>query len=488
MFGYRTILTEAPRPAVIRSHPWAPWLAVGVVCFGAFMGQLDASIVTLTFRPMEREFAAPLAAVQWVSLAYLLVLVALLTPAGRIADAIGRKLVYGYGFAVFTVGSAACAFAPSLGVLVAFRVLQAAGAAMLQANSVGLVTTSAPPGRLRLGLSIQAAAQAIGRGHGPTLGGLLTPTGGWRAVYWINVPVGCLAIVAGRYLLPRTRERSQAASFDWPGAALLGTASVTLLVALSVVGGLPAPDWLGALMAATAAAATVAFAIRQRHAPHPLIPHELVRSARITLGLAGALLGYLVLFGPLVLVPQLLAGHGGVVRTGLILSALPAGFGVAALTAEAVLPPGLRNRTRGSIGAAACAAAMVMLIFMSSSAVGIVLLLGLAGLSLGILVPANNALIMRTGAASSAGTLGGLVNMARGIGTTLGIALVTLALHTGGSAGPARHPDGTLAFAMLAAAAACAAVIALTIRPLPDAPGGKAAGDPAAPEATGAFS
>src|SRR5215472_18905247 len=488
MFGYRTILTEAPRPAVIRGHPWAPWLAVGVVCFGAFMGQLDASIVTLTFRPMQREFAAPLAAVQWVSLAYLLVLVALLTPAGRIADAIGRKLVYGYGFAVFTAGSAACAVAPSLGVLVACRVLQAVGAAMLQANSVGLVATSAPAGRMRLGLSIQAAAQAIGLGLGPTLGGLLTQTAGWRAVYWINVPVGCLAIVAGRYLLPRTAERCQSAIFDWPGAALLGAFSATLLVALSVVGGLPAPGWLGGLMAGIAVAAAGAFAVRQVHARHPLIPHEIVRSARITLGLAGALLGYLVLFGPLVLVPQLLAGHGSVMRTGLILSALPAGFGVAALTAEAVLPRGLRNRTRGSIGAAACAAVMVMLSFMSSSMVGIVLLLGLAGLTLGVFVPANNALIMRTGAASSAGTLGGLVNMARGIGTTLGIALVTLALHLGGSAGPGRRPDGMLAFAMLAAAAACAAVIALTIRPLPRAPGGTAPGDPAQPEASGAFS
>jgi MFS family permease len=486
MFGYRTILVEAPRPAVIRSHPWAPWLAVAVVCFGAFMGQLDASIVTLTFRPMERDFTAPLAAVQWVSLAYLLVLVALLTPAGRIADAVGRKLVYGYGFAVFTVGSAACAFAPSLGVLVACRVLQAVGAAMLQANSVGLVTTSAPPGRMRLGLSIQAAAQAIGLGLGPTLGGLLTETAGWRAVYWINVPVGCLAMIAGRYLLPRTKERSHGTSFDVPGAVLLGAASVALLVALSVVGGLPAPGWLGAAMGTTALVAAGGFAVRQHGAANPLIPHELVRSSRITLGLAGALLGYLVLFGPLVLVPQLLAGHGSVLRTGLMLSALPAGFGVAALTAEAVFPPGLRNRTRGSIGAAACAAVMVMLIFMSSSSIGIVLLLGLAGLSLGIFVPANNALIMRTGTASSAGTLGGLVNMARGIGTTLGIALVTLALHIGGS-GTGRHPDGTLAFAVLAAAAACAAVIALTIRPLPTPPGGQAARDQAAPGATSAF-
>ncbi len=470
MFGYRSILTEAPRPEAIRSHPRAPWLAVGVVCFGAFMGQLDASIVTLTFRPMERGFGDPLAAVQWVSLAYLLVLVALVTPAGRIADAAGRKLIYLYGFVVFTVGSAACGLAPTLAVLVICRVLQAIGAAMLQANSVALVTTSVPAARIRLALSIQAAAQAVGLGLGPTLGGLLTQSAGWRAVYWVNVPVGCLAIVAGRYLLPRTRRAGGAeaglppglSGFDWRGAGLLGLATSALLVALSVAGGLPAPGWFAPVMAAVAVVAATAFWRRQLRATFPLIPRSLLRSGRLALGLAGAFLGYLTLFGPLVLVPQLLQGHGNVVRTGLILSALPVGFGVAALTAELVFPAGLPNRTRGAIGAAGCSLALVMLIFMAGSTAGIVVLLGLAGLALGVFVPANNALIMRSGAASSAAVLGGLVNMARGIGTTFGIALVTLALHLGSSP-PA---GGTLAFAMLAAAAGCGAVISMTIAPL----------------------
>jgi MFS family permease len=88
---------------------------VSVVCFGAFMGQLDASIVAITFPSMQREFGAPVAAVQWVSLSYLLGLIAMLAPAGRLGDAVGRKLVYTYGFAVFTVASAACGLAPSLG-------------------------------------------------------------------------------------------------------------------------------------------------------------------------------------------------------------------------------------------------------------------------------------------------------------------------------------------------------------------------------------
>src|ERR1700722_20356238 len=221
MFGNRSILQEAARPAAVRDNPRAPWLAVGVVCLGAFMGQLDASIVTITFPAMERDFAVPVAAVQWVSLVYLLGLVALLAPAGRLGDAVGRKLVYTYGFAVFTVASAACGLAPSLGALVGLRLVQAVGAAMLQANSVALVTTSAPKDRMRFALGIQAGAQSIGLALGPTLGGLLTSTVGWRAVYWVNVPVGLAAIVAGRYLLPRTRQFTRPERFDWAGVLLL---------------------------------------------------------------------------------------------------------------------------------------------------------------------------------------------------------------------------------------------------------------------------
>jgi MFS family permease len=476
MFGDRSIFdasifAEARRPAAIRRNPRAPWLAVGVVCFGAFMGQLDASIVTLTFRPMEQEFGASLAAVQWVSLGYLLALVALLAPAGRIADAVGRKLVYGWGFIIFTAASAACGLAPSLGILIGFRLVQAVGAAMLQANSVALVTTSVPPHRMRLALSIQAAAQAIGLGLGPTLGGLLTETVGWRAVYWINVPVGIVAVIAGRLLLPRTRQLSRTDSFDWLGAGLLAAATTALLLALSAVAGLNLPTWAIVALGAAAAGAGAGFALRELHARFPLIPAALLRSGRVALSLTGAFLGYLALFGPLVLIPEVLAGHGGELRAGLILTALPVGFGIAALSGEAVFPDAVRNRVRGSIGATVCAIALTTLIFVPRSAAGLVPCLAVAGLGLGIFVPANNAVIMRSGVAKSAAVLGGLVNIARGIGTTFGIALVTLALHvtSSGETGPSgqsSQPHPALALAILAGAAGAGAIVALTIRPL----------------------
>ena len=139
-----SLLVESPRPQVVREHRWAPWFAVATVCFGAFMGQLDASIVTLAFPALQTEFGVRLAAAQWVSLGYLLVLVALLVPVGRWSDRAGRKLIYLYGFVVFTAASAACGFATSMPMLVGLRLVQAVGAAMLQANSVALVATSVP--------------------------------------------------------------------------------------------------------------------------------------------------------------------------------------------------------------------------------------------------------------------------------------------------------------------------------------------------------
>jgi len=476
MFAYRSILHEQARPAAIRESRQAPWLAVSVVCFGAFMGQLDASIVTITFPAMERDFSVPIAAVQWVSLIYLLGLVALLAPAGRLGDAVGRKLVYTYGFAVFTVASAACGLAPSLGALVALRLIQAIGAAMLQANSVALVTTSAPKARMRFALGVQAGAQAVGLALGPTLGGLLTTTVGWRAVYWVNVPVGIAAVVAGRYLLPRTRQFSRPEKFDWPGTLLLVTWTSALLLVLSAASGLSVPAWLAALLAALAIAGAAAFIRREASTRHPLIPVWLLRSRPLALALAGAACGYLTLFGPLVLIPQVLTHGGSAARTGLLLSALPLGFGLAALFGDLVLPRAWEDRRRGFAGALLACAVMCTAIAAPLTAAAVVPLLALAGLGLGIFVPANNTVIMRSTADSSASLVGGLVSMARGIGTTFGISLMALALHLGTQSSQAGNPgyaahhgypgaeQARPAFIVLAVVAATAATIALAGR------------------------
>jgi MFS family permease len=450
--GWWTALgRERARPARLRDWPHAGWLAVGTVCFGAFMGQLDASIVTLTYQPLRAEFHASLAEVQWVSLAYLLALTALLIPVGRLADAHGRKLTYLYGFIVFTLASGACGLAPTFGVLVACRVVQALGAAMLQANSVALVTTSAPANQMRTALGVQAAAQALGLAMGPTVGGLLVATLGWRWVFWINVPIGVLAVLGGVYLLPRTRERSRAGGRDLPGALLLATASTSLLLGLSGVSGLPLPRWAAFGLLAVAALTSVGFVVRLRCAATPLIDLALLRHRNVAAGLVGALGGYLVLFGPLVLVPVTFDDAGrSQLHAGFVLTALPAGFALAATVADRLLPGGWTSRTRATLGASLSVLALAGLLAAPPATDWLIVPLGLLGVALGLFTPANNTLIMAAVPGPAAATGGGLVNMARGLGTALGVAVVALALSVG--AGRHRPLDGaTLTVLVLAA-------------------------------------
>src|SRR5665811_1973772 len=241
-FHLGPLTREAARPQWVRDHPRAPWAAVAAVCLGAFMGQLDASIVTLTYPRLQLEFATGLGSVAWVSLSYLVVLAVLLVPVGRWADTRGRKLLYLYGFGLFSLASAACALAPTLGWLVVGRGLQAVGAALLQANSVALVVLSVPASRVRTALGLQGAAQALGLALGPTLGGLLVDAYGWRSVFWVNVPVGVAAIVAGYVLLPRSRDLNPGRGKDVAGFVLLAAAIVSTLLVLSGLSGMPLPS------------------------------------------------------------------------------------------------------------------------------------------------------------------------------------------------------------------------------------------------------
>lgn len=200
--GWHRLLVEPKRPERIRNRPGAFWLTVAAVCVGAFMGQLDASIVTVALPTLQRTFHVGVGEVTWVGLSYLLVLVATVVAVGRLADMWGRKLLYVYGFGVFIIGSALCGMAPSLGWLIGFRALQAVGAALLQANSVAIIVLAVPTPSLGKAIGIQGAAQAIGLALGPTVGGLLLATGGWRLIFFVNVPFGLLGMIAGVLLIP----------------------------------------------------------------------------------------------------------------------------------------------------------------------------------------------------------------------------------------------------------------------------------------------
>ncbi|MFI5270163.1 MAG: MFS transporter, partial [Chloroflexota bacterium] len=182
----RLRLSHEPAPlASLTGLAGYRWLVVGTVCIGAFLGQLDASIATLVLPTLEQVFQAPTAAVEWVAISYLLTLAGLVVIFGRLADMAGRKLLYNAGFIVFIVGSALCGLSSSLGELIVFRVFQAIGAAMLQSNSVAIITAAVPRRELGRAIGVQGAAQAIGLSLGPSLGGFLIGALGWQWVFYI---------------------------------------------------------------------------------------------------------------------------------------------------------------------------------------------------------------------------------------------------------------------------------------------------------------
>lgn len=466
-----SLLREPPRPERIRRRTDAHWLVVATVCVGAFMGQLDASIVTLAFPTLKAEFHTTLAMVEWVGLAYLLALAGTVTAVGRLADMVGRKLLYTYGFGVFTLASAGCALAPSLSVLVLCRVVQGVGAAMLQANSVALITTAMPRGRLGRGIGAQGTAQALGLAVGPAVGGLLIALGGWRLLFLINVPVGLVGTAAGWLLLPRTRDLAPRTRFDWTGLALFIPAVSALLLALSLGAGgqLGMPASLA--VSAIAIGAAVGFLRHERHTPAPMLDLGLFTRRQFSAGVSAGLLGYLVLFGVLFVTPFFLEGVWGLHTgsAGLALAVLPAALGLAAPVAG-VLTDRHGPRTPTILGMLVTAAGLLGLAVTASMHEPIGAMAGalaVVGLGVGVFTPANNTAVMSSAPPRQSGVAGGVLNLTRGVGTALGVALTGLVFDlAAGRATPAALPATlvqrgfVVAVLLLAATAAVAGAIA----------------------------
>ncbi|HHY07359.1 MAG TPA: MFS transporter [Corynebacteriales bacterium] len=432
MAKFTFLLPEVRRPQWVRNASAAPWLAVGAVCLGAFMGQLDASIVTLAFPTLMTEFSAPLSAVQWVSLSYLVVLAVALVPVGRLSDIHGRKRLYVNGFALFAIASVLCAVSPTIEFLVAARALQALGAAFYQANSVAIVTKAAPRNKLTVALGIQAAAQALGLALGPTIGGYMVQAWGWESVFWINVPIGIIGIFTASLFVPRTREHRQKAAGDALGTILLGITLVAFLAVLSSVSGLDIPWWLLAILLLITVLSGTGLVFRERAAKDPLIPPALLGKKSVSWGLLTAALGYFILFSPLVAYPPRFPEWGVSTGSGgLYLAALPFGFALFAVSANFIaMPARIRMLLGSGVVAVGALLAIPALPYPGWTAATLVVI----GAGLGTLIPANNASVMQSTPPLFSSVVGGMLNLGRSVGTSLGVAATTLCLYFWGSA------------------------------------------------------
>lgn len=429
------LLREPARPRRIATAAWAPALVVATVCIGAFMGQLDASIVSLALPAIGHDLHTSTAATEWVALSYLLTLVSLVAPVGRLADTIGRKLLYTYGFAVFALASLACGLAPDLVTLDVCRVVQALGAAMLQANSVALIATAVPRPMLGRAVGVQGAAQAVGLALGPAAGGLLLQLGSWRLLFLLSVPAGVIGVVTGWFFLPRSRDLSARQPVDWRGLALFVPSVAALMLALSLATR-SEPVLLLVGLFVVSVGLGVLFVRHALRAKAPLLRLELFRRRTFSTGLAGGLLSYTATFGLLFTAPLALAlaYHLTTGRSGLVLTLLPVALGVTAPFAgrladrwgfRSVTVAGMVVATTGLLGVAA----------LRPSLVTFAVLLAIIGVGLGLFTPANNASVMAAAAKHESGAAAGILNMTRGLGTALGIAAATLVFAAASGAG-----------------------------------------------------
>lgn len=263
---------------------------MAIACAGAFVAFLDTTIVNIAFPDISRSFAGSgRDALSWVLDGYFVVIAALLVPAGGLADRFGHRRVFLGGIASFTVASLLCAAAPTLGLLIAFRVVQGIGAALIAPASLAIVLDSFPLERRAAGVGLWGAAAAAAAAVGPTLGGALVELSDWRLVFLVNLPLGAAILLAGRRRLP-VPAIADSRLPDLPGAALLalGLAAITLGIVEGNAWGWTATPTLAAFGAGLLLLGTM-IARSPRH-PRPIVEPALFAHSSFRLGNLGTLL------------------------------------------------------------------------------------------------------------------------------------------------------------------------------------------------------
>ena len=261
----------------------SPVTVLAIASLGAAVAFVDATIVNIAFPNIAKSFpGTSISSLSWILNAYNIVFAAFLVAAGRIADLLGRRRIFIFGLELFTAASVLCAVAPSVGLLVAFRVIQALGAAFLVPASLALVLNAFPPERRSHGVALLSAVAAAAAGLGPSLGGVLVAAADWRLVFLVNLPIGVAAVLLARRRLVESRTPGRRRMPDVLGALLFALAIASLV--LGVVKG---QEWgWGSPRIVTAfAVAVVLGAIFLRRCSHhrsPIIDLSLLRSRTFT--------------------------------------------------------------------------------------------------------------------------------------------------------------------------------------------------------------
>jgi len=401
------------------------WRVFPPIALGVIMATLDASVVNIALPTLQRTLAARLSVVEWVALGYSLTLTGLLLAAGRLADARGRRSVYGAGLVLFTFASVCCGLAPGIGALIALRVLQGVGAALVAANGSALLVQAFPAEERGRALGAFGAMVGIGLAVGPPLGGLVVAHWSWRWIFFVNLPLGLIALAMLRRRVPADVERDESAGALGPAPFLWAAALAGLSLALTRG---PESGWTDPLVLSTGVGGALllgVFLVMQRTSPRPLLPLDMVAGplgAAVSLTFLGQLLSVSVGFH----MPLVLEETGGLsaARSGAWLAVLPLAALICAPLAGR-LADRLGARVLTTVGMLLTALGLWLLANLGASPGGARLAAGLAlvGVGQGLFAVPNASALLSLVPAQRLGLAAGLQGTARNLGISAGIAL-----------------------------------------------------------------
>jgi len=414
----------ASEPTPAKRDTTGNWMVMTAVGVGSLLGSLDSSVVNISLPTIRRLFGTEVATAEWVVAIYLLTTCGFLLTSGRLGDMYGQKPIYVTGFATFVASSALCGLAPSIGMLILFRAVQGLGGAMIFSSGSAILTQTFPPSQRGRVLGLQVLMVYLGSMTGPMVGGWLTDHFTWRAIFYINVPIGLAALVLSSKFVPWIKPADKPERFDYLGAALFLAIFSLLLIALNQghTYGWTSPYILK--MFAAAVVLLVLFVLVESRTGSPLLDLGLFRVPTFSLSATSSICNYMAVFSMTFLMPfYLIQGHGmSSSSAGLLMTIQPLVMVVFAPPAGAISDR-VGTRWPAMLGMALLAVAMYLLSRLgpTSSMAYIGTAIGTAGLGMGIFVAPNNSTMLGAAPKNRLGIAAGVLATARYIGMISGV-------------------------------------------------------------------
>ena len=414
------------------------------MCLGVFIAQLDSSVVYLGVRTISAALNASITQAQWMLDIYNLVYAALLMAGGALGDIFGRRRIFVIGIALIAVGSLICAAAPSSGILIAGRALTGLGSALeIPASLAILAVTYLDPHARSRGIGVWASCNGVAMAAGPSIGGLLVDSLGWRSIFYAVIPVCALAIWIALGRVDETRDPGKRA-LD-PVGQLLAIATLGALSFVAIEGphrGLSSP--LIVAISAIGTVSAIIFVRVERGRPTALLPFDMFgnRAFNAAIGIAGLMT--FGMYAMLFLVPIYLQSIGtfSAAKTGLAMIPISLVFvAVSQLSGPLMNLVGARTMTASGMGFMGGGLVLLVLVLESGNLVAIEAALIAIGVGLGLNTGPVNAVAVASVSPGRSGTASGLINTTRMVGATLGIAILgtVYAVH---AANPATQMTG----------------------------------------------